>query len=36
MKTPSKLLRAIGFLALNLLLLPILWLLAEALMGGIQ
>ena len=34
MKTSDKLLRALGFLALNLLLLPVLWLLAEALMGG--
>jgi hypothetical protein len=32
----SKLLRALGFLALNLLLLPILWLLADALMGGVN
>jgi hypothetical protein len=30
----SKLLRALAFLALNLLLLPVIWLLVDALMGG--
>jgi len=35
MKIPSKLLRALGFLALNLLLLPVIWLLADALIGGV-
>ncbi len=34
MKTRSKLLRALAFLALNLLLLPVIWLLADALIGG--
>jgi hypothetical protein len=34
MKIPSKLLRALAFLALNLLLLPVIWFLADALMGG--
>jgi hypothetical protein len=36
MKTRSKLLRALAFLALNLLLLPVIWLLADALIGGAQ
>jgi hypothetical protein len=30
----SKLLRALAFLALNLLLLPVIWILADALIGG--
>jgi hypothetical protein len=30
----SKLLRALAFLALHLLLLPVIWLLADALIGG--
>lgn len=32
----SKLLRALGFLALHILILPVIWLLADALMGGVN
>jgi hypothetical protein len=31
-----KLLRACAFLALNLLLLPVIWLLADAIVGGVN
>jgi hypothetical protein len=36
MKTSDKLLRALGFLALHILLLPVIWFLADALIGGAQ
>jgi hypothetical protein len=36
MKKSHKLRAVLAFLALNALLLPILWLLAEALMGGVN
>jgi hypothetical protein len=36
MKKSHKLRAFLAFIALNALLLPILWLLAEALMGGIN
>jgi len=34
MKPTNKLLRALAFLALNLLLLPVIWLLVDAILGG--
>jgi hypothetical protein len=34
MKTRSKLLRALAFLALHILILPVVWFLVDAIVGG--